>query len=123
MTEANQALVGDLIGALWAGDVSAADAHPGFWPMAHTFGVVRAGFPDLSATVTRQIEEGDTVVTVIELTGTQTGPFLGAEPTGQRVSWTLVYVDEVRDGKVVEHTSGDGWMDCLMQIGALPPPG
>jgi predicted ester cyclase len=123
VSEANKALVRDLIEALWAGDLSAADAHPGFWPVAHTFGVVRAGFPDLSATVTSQIDEGDTVVTVFELTGTHTGPFLGAEPSGELVTWTLIYVDKVRDGKVVDHASGDGWMDALMRIGALPPPG
>jgi hypothetical protein len=39
------------------------------------------------------------------------------------VEWTVVYVDTLRDGKVVEHASGDGWMDLLMAIGAIPPPG
>jgi hypothetical protein len=24
---------------------------------------------------------------------------------------------------VVEHASGDGWLDLLIRIGAIPPPG
>jgi hypothetical protein len=39
------------------------------------------------------------------------------------VAWTIVYVDTLRDGRVVEHASGDGWLDLLIAIGALPPPG
>ena len=123
MSDETRELTRTLIQALWAGDVSAANPHPGYWNVIHTFGVVRAAFPDLTATIQRQIDSGDTVVTVFELSGTHTGPFLGAEPTGERLNWPLVYVDTIRDGTVVDHQAGDGWMDMLMRIGALPPPG
>jgi predicted ester cyclase len=112
----------DLITALWEGRTEAAHQHPGYWQTLHTFEAVRAAFPDLTATIQQQLTDGDVVVTVIGLAGTHSAPFLGAEPTGQPVAWTIVYVDTVRDGKVVEHASGDGWMDLLMRIGAVPPP-
>ena len=119
----NEQIAGDLIIALWAGDTDAAREHPGYWNTLHTFGILRDAFPDLSATIQRQLAVGDIVVTQLGMTGTHQATFFGAEPTGEQVAWTIVYVDTLRDGNVVEHASGDGWLDLLISIGAIPPPG
>jgi predicted ester cyclase len=119
---ANRAVARSLIEALWAGRLSEADDHPGYWPTMHTFEVVRTAFPDLSVAIIRQLEDDGVVATHFELTGTQAGSFLGADSTNQKLTWSVVYVDRFEDGKVVEHASGDGWLDLLMRIGALPPP-
>jgi predicted ester cyclase len=119
----HQQVARDLINALWSGDTDAAREHPGYWNTLHTFGILRGAFPDLTATIGRQLAVDDVVVTQIELSGTHRGAFFGAEPTGEHVTWTIVYVDTLRDGKVVEHASGDGWLDLLIRIGAIPPPG
>ena len=121
MTASNAEVARALIEALWSGDLDAAKEHPGYWPGLHTFDYVRSGFPDLSAAIKQQVVEGDAVVTHVELTGTHSGPFLGAEPTGREGTWSVVYLDRFEDGKVVEHTA-DGWMDVLLAIGAIPPP-
>ena len=119
----NEQIARDLIIELWAGNTDAADEHPGYWNTIQTFEILRAGFPDLTVTMDRQLSVGDIVVTQLGMAGTHQGPFFGAAPSGERVQWTLVYVDTVRDGKVVEHASGDGWLDLLIGIGAIPPPG
>lgn len=120
---ANEQIARDLITSLWDGDTDAAHEHPGYWSTLHTFGILRTAFPDLTATVERQLAAGDIVVTQLAMSGTHQGAFFGAEPTGERVAWTIVYVDTLRDGQVVEHASGDGWLDLLIRIGAIPPPG
>ena len=121
MTASNAEVARALIEGLWAGNLDAAREHPGYWPGLHTFDYVRGAFPDLSATIKQQVVDDEMVVTHVELTGTHSGPFLGAEPTGREGTWSVVYMDRFEDGKVVEHTA-DGWMDVLMAIGAIPPP-
>ena len=121
MAESNAEVARVLIEGLWSGDLDAARDHPGYWPALHTFDYVRHAFPDLTATIKQQVVEGNSVVTHVELSGTHSGPFLGAEPTGQQGTWSVVYLDRFEGGKVVEHTA-DGWMDVLLAIGALPPP-
>ena len=121
MAESNAEVARALIEGLWSGDLDAARDHPGYWPALHTFDYVRHAFPDLTATIKQQVVEGNSVVTHVELSGTHSGPFLGAEPTGQRGTWSVVYLDRFEGGKVVEHTA-DGWMDVLLAIGAIPPP-
>jgi predicted ester cyclase len=119
----NELVARELITALWSGDTDAAREHPGYWNTLHTFGILRAAFPDLTTTIERQLTVDDVVVTQIGMSGTHRGAFFGAEPTDEQVAWTIVYVDTLRDGKVVEHASGDGWLDLLISIGAIPPPG
>jgi predicted ester cyclase len=121
MAVSNAEVARTLIEGLWSGNLDAAREHPGYWNGLHTFDYVSGAFPDLSASIKQQVVEGDKVVTQVELTGTHSGPFLGAEPTGRQGSWNLVYLDRFEDGKVVEHTA-DGWMDLLLAIGAIPPP-
>ena len=119
----NREIARALVEGLWAGRLPEANEHPGYWPGLHTFDYVRNAFSDLSATIKHQVAEGDLVVTHVELTGMHTGPFLGAQPTSHKVIWSVIYLDRFEDGKAVEHASGDGWMDVLMTIGAIPPPG
>jgi predicted ester cyclase len=121
MAATNAEVARVLVEELWAGNLDAAKEHRGYWPGLHTFDYVRSAFPDLSATIKEQVVEGDTVVTHVELSGTHSGPFLGAEPTGREGTWSVVYLDRFEDGRVVEHTA-DGWMDVLLAIGAIPPP-
>lgn len=47
----NEQIARDLITTLWSGATDAAREHPGYWNTLHTFGILRAGFPDLSVTM------------------------------------------------------------------------
>jgi steroid delta-isomerase-like uncharacterized protein len=63
----------------------------------------RSAFPDSYNTIEDVIAEDDKVVTRGTFTGTHRGEFLGIEPTGQQVTVSVVHVDRLRDGKVIEH--------------------
>lgn len=120
--QTNQQIARALIEALWTGNTDVARDHPGYWETLHTFSVAREAFPDLKVDIKRQLGDREAVATHIEMSGTHLGPLFGAEATGQHMTWPVVYVDTFRDGKVIEHAA-EGWLDILIRIGALPPPG
>jgi predicted ester cyclase len=66
-----------------------------------------AAFPDLHFEVVDLVAEGDKVLTRWVLTGTHSGEFLGAPPTGTMVRAEGMSLDRVEDGMVVE--GFDGW--------------
>lgn len=59
-------------------------------------------FPDLKVEILRQVAEGDTVATHWRFSGTQSGPYAGAEPTHKRTTWSGVQIDRFADGLIVE---------------------
>lgn len=69
------------------------------------FSALWAAFPDLQATIHDQVAEGDKVVTRKTLSGTHDGPFLGAPPTGNHVSFEVIDILRLANGKVVERWS------------------
>jgi len=76
-------------------------------------------FPDLKVTIEDQIAEGDMVVTWYTAKGMQHGMYRGVLPTGEPVSYTVVSIQRVVDGKIVE-----GWrvvdrLEIVHQIGAI----
>ena len=74
-------------------------------------------FSDLQATEHDVIEDGDALVIRGENSGVHTGPFLGVEPTGRRVSWE--FVDMYRagaDGKLCWHFLATDWNLVRLQL-------
>lgn len=59
-------------------------------------------FPDVEMTFDDVIVEGNMVVIRWTLTGTQTGPFFGIEPTGNAAEWTGINIYRIECGKVAE---------------------
>jgi len=73
-------------------------------------------FPDLRHTIEFQIAEGDLVATRYSWRGTHKGKWMGIEPTGKEVTFTLLDVCRVKDGKIVEawiELDSLGWMQQL----------
>jgi steroid delta-isomerase-like uncharacterized protein len=64
---------------------------------------MRDAFPDMQGTIRSLVAEGDRVTAHWEATGSHRGPFRGAAPTGQRVTWEGVTLYRVVDGRIVEH--------------------
>jgi ketosteroid isomerase-like protein len=90
------------------------------------FKTMTSPFPDLDILVERQLESGDTVVTEMRFTGTQTAPMKTPQgvlpPTGRRVDVPGCVLHTVRDGRIIRHT---GYYDQLLflgQLGLLPEP-
>jgi steroid delta-isomerase-like uncharacterized protein len=62
----------------------------------------RAAFPDVQFTVADLMAEGDRVAARWMLSGSQTGPFRGKPPTGERVSVSGITLFHVVNGRIHE---------------------
>jgi predicted ester cyclase len=114
------------------GDVLAADFHPhSLLPglpgglegakLAHQ-GFV-AAFPDGKTRTEDLIAEGDRVMERYSFSGTNTGSFLGAPPTGKKVQSSSMSVYRLADGKIIEHWGENDVIGVMVQLGLMPPPG
>jgi steroid delta-isomerase-like uncharacterized protein len=86
---------------------------------------LRNAFPDIRFTISDQIAEGDKVATRWTASGTHEREFMGAAPTGKRITFSAIYVYRLARGKIVEvWTMSDTW-GLLQQLGFTlsPSPG
>ena len=120
--EENKTIVRRVIEALDQQDFAILNEHPGFNETVQRQPLVRAAFPDLQTTIEQQIAEGNTVATRVTLRGTHLGAFMGAAPTEKQLSWTVLLMDEIVDGKIVLHYANADWISVLIQLGVVPPP-
>ena len=65
--------------------------------------------------VTRQIAEGDLVVSRVTMRGTHNGEWLGIAPTGQAIAITAVNIDRVLGGRIIEFPL-DGIAGFLLHV-------
>jgi steroid delta-isomerase-like uncharacterized protein len=78
---------------------------------------IRGGFPDLSAHIDPMLAEGEFVAYRLTSSGTHTREYFGVKPTGKTVNLTEIYIDRVREGKIVEtwfESFGQGYYYQLM---------
>jgi predicted ester cyclase len=96
-----------------------------FGPEYYKQRIVRlhAAFPDFHMTIEDQIAEGDKVVTRISAHGTHQGGLRGHSPTGKEATWSVVHIDRIVDGKVVEGWSVVNLHHQMQQLGLLPHSG
>jgi steroid delta-isomerase-like uncharacterized protein len=83
----------------------------------------RSAFPDFKATIDDMIAEGDKVVIRQTWSGTHMGEFMGIPATGKRVSFGVIDIIRIADGKFVEHWGQMDSMGMMQQLGAIPAPG
>jgi predicted ester cyclase len=78
-------------------------------------------FPDLKATVHEMVAEGDLVVTRLTCQGTHKGPFMGAAPTGKKVTFSALDMVRIKDGRATEvwHEGND--VPVMMELGVQMP--
>lgn len=79
----------------------------------------RRTYEDLHLTVEQQIAEGDWVVTRATARGTHRGEWLGIKPTGKTMEMTVVNIDKVVDGRIVEHGGAANLLEPLLEAGAI----
>ena len=114
------AVVRKVLQAIFAGDMSVFEGHPGLVSMRRTFPRIRAGIPDLSAELQQQLVEGDRVASHWLFRGTHLGPLWGIAPTGRSLQFVGVSIARVEGGRIVQYDSAVGWLNVLIQIGVLP---
>jgi steroid delta-isomerase-like uncharacterized protein len=78
-------------------------------------------FPDLKATIEEMVAERDLVVTRLTCQGTHKGTFMGAAPTGKKISFSAMDMVRIKDGRAVEvwHQGNDAM--ALMELGVRMP--
>ena len=96
--------------------------HPGYWESRQVFPALFAAFPDLSAIVEQQTVDGEWVTTRATIRGTQREAFLGIPPTGKAVEVMHIALDQVVEGKVVEHFAVTDWLRALVAFGVVSRP-
>lgn len=84
--------------------------------LADVFKNIGAAVPDLRWTVQQIQVFRDQIVVRGEATGTPTGEFWGAEPTGKAFKTMAIDVFTVRNGKLASAYHVENWMTALQQI-------
>jgi predicted ester cyclase len=79
-----------------------------------------SAFPDGRHLLEEVIAEDDKVVTRGIFTGTHQGELMGIPPTGKQVKFSVVHIDRVVDGKIVEHWGQGDTFAMMQQLGVVP---
>jgi steroid delta-isomerase-like uncharacterized protein len=76
-------------------------------------------FPDLKYRTERVVVDGNHVMQLLTLEGTDIGGFMGLDPSGKSFKAPAVFVYEFRDRKIVKETRIYDFTGVLIQIGLL----
>jgi predicted ester cyclase len=93
--------------------------HCGLESIRRDLTICRAAFPDLHYVIVDLVAEGEFVARRFEATGTHLGEWLGAPPTGRRVTVAGLAIDRIAGGKLAETWSSVDVFGLLRQIGAI----
>jgi predicted ester cyclase len=78
-----------------------------------------AAFPDMHFTILQQIAEGDQVMTYKSFHGTHQGTFMGIPASGKQVSFEVMDILTIHQGKITDHWTVADFLSMLQQIGAV----
>jgi steroid delta-isomerase-like uncharacterized protein len=84
---------------------------------------LRTAFPDLRYEVVQQLQDGDTHVGHVRVTGTMSGDFAGMPATGKAATWEEIHIAKFHNGKLAEHWAAQDRLGMLQQLGLAPVPG
>jgi len=87
--------------------------------MRQLFAMMNVAFPDGGIRVDDQVSSAGKVWTRKTFSGTHTGALGSYAPTGNKVTYTVVDILEVRRGEIVEHWSLLDQLSLLRQLGVL----
>ncbi len=133
MSEANRDLLRRAWAAYDAGDAEAfaacvtpdwreygtADPSDGFYTLddeRRTMASHKIAFPDKRTELHHVVADDDFVACSCTIRATHTGPYMGLEPTGKRVTMYEMMVNRVRDGRISESwaiSNGAGFYEQL----------
>jgi predicted ester cyclase len=86
-------------------------------------GMLRQAFPDLKFTIEQIIAEGDVVAFRWKMVGTQSGEFVGYQPSHKPIEQFGHDFVTFKDGKIVTHYSAtDSFRHILEKLGHEPRP-
>lgn len=76
-------------------------------------------FPDLHVTIEDIMAEGEKVCVRLRETATHKTPFRGLAPTGKKLTYTVMTIWRIVEGKVVEGWGVYDQMDFFQQLGVI----
>jgi steroid delta-isomerase-like uncharacterized protein len=82
-----------------------------------------AAIPDLHATIDDLAAEGDKVVVLYTVEGTQQGELSGVPPTGKRFRISGISIYRLAEGKIAEQWEQMDMLGLMQQLDVLPAPG
>jgi steroid delta-isomerase-like uncharacterized protein len=91
--------------------------YPGRAGLKELFTRLRSAFPDLNVSIEQLVAEGDRVVAVSRMNGTQQGELPGIKPSGRTVNVSSMDLYRVQDGRIVEHFGRFDELGMLEQLG------
>ncbi len=65
----------------------------------------------------------DKIITSGTFSGIHTGELQGLPPTGKQVKFSVMHIDRLENGKIVEHWGIGDALGLMQQIGVIPIPG
>jgi steroid delta-isomerase-like uncharacterized protein len=77
-----------------------------------------AAFPDLKFDIHDMFAEGDRVVVRYTITGTNQGSYMGAPPTGKKISLNGISIYKIAGGKLAESWGVYDRLSLMQQLGA-----
>ena len=77
-----------------------------------------AAFPDGRVTIEDLVSEDDKIAARFSISGTHSGEFLGAAPTGKRLTFSGISIFQFASGHCVERWSETNLVQMLQQAGA-----
>jgi len=80
----------------------------------------RTAAPDLKVEIISQQAEGDKVATRFTCAGTQTGPLMGIDPTGNYGVMAGIAITRIVDGKVMSDWGEFDLLGLMQQLGVVP---
>jgi steroid delta-isomerase-like uncharacterized protein len=83
---------------------------------------VLAAFSDYHGEVQELVAEGDKVVSRVQWTGTQDGPYQGRPATGNKLVFSTADFFRIENGKIAEHWDVVDTLGRAVGLGLVPPP-
>ena len=115
-------VVRDIVAAIDAHDLETLRTHPGLYETVRHMPHLWASITNLRSVIDQITVEGDMVATVVTVTGTHSGSFIGETPTGGEISFIVLGMDRVEDGKITLHYATPDLVPFVMMgIGAGQP--
>ena len=135
MSEQNKALFRQFIEGMNAHDISVIDQvidpsfinhdpmpgqDDGIKGLKDMMGMFYSAFPDLTVSLEQIVAEGDLVVGRVITKGTQSGEFMGAPGSENKISLTEMHMIRISNGKAVEYWGVVDSMLMMQQLGVMP---
>jgi NAD(P)-dependent dehydrogenase (short-subunit alcohol dehydrogenase family)/predicted ester cyclase len=117
----------DAIDQLWTDDLvwhggSMGEIHGLQAYKAHTAANAAGAFTGMRLSVKEIVAARDKVVVRFTNSGTQSGPFMGAPPSGKHAEWLGIGIYTVTGGKISEAWFGEDILGMMLQLGLVKLP-